>query len=138
MRILNLLSILVIFGLTLSTSAQNNPQIRACNQTGGEFKAAKTENDEVGLCKYGQAYIGTIDLLNYRDNQQGAQSLQTYIDGIQSCEPYGQMKTITILQSLSIDVCSFDDGSMIEAETLRTGRHDPRNAQLNRALEIRF
>lgn len=138
MKSLNLFSVLAVIILSLSAHAQSNPQIRVCNQTGGQFNVATTENDQIGLCKYDGAYVGTIDLLNYHNNIKQVQSLQTYIDGIQSCEPYGQMKTIKILQGVSINVCIFDDGSMIDADTLTKGRHDCGNNKLNKALEINF
>lgn len=137
MKSLNCLSLLAVITLSLSVLAQNNPQIRVCHQTGGIFHVADAEGDQIGLCQYDSSIIGTIDLLNYRDNIQGVQSLQTYLDGIQSCEPYGQTKTIQLINNgPRVIICDFTDGSMIDAETLKTGRHDPKNAKLNTALEL--
>lgn len=136
MKCLNLLSLFAAITLSLTAVAQNNPQIRQCHITGGEFLVAQTENDQIGLCKYDSALIGTIDLLTYEDNLNPVQSLQTYIDGIQSCEPYAQTKTIQILDGTSIDVCVFFDGSTIDSNTLKLGRHAPENTKLNKALDL--
>ena len=138
MKNLNLFSILAIFTLSVSVNAQSNPQIRVCNLTGGAFNVAATENDQVGLCKFDLAYVGTIDLLNFHDRIQAVQSIQTYIDGIQSCEPYGQMKIVTLLAGASVSVCVFNDGTMIEADTLKKGRYDSSNVKLNKALGLHF
>lgn len=145
MKFLSRLSLFSVITLTLFLASTSkafvpNPQIRACHQTGGDFIVAKTENftpsDQVGFCKYDSALIASLDLLAFQDNMRPVQSLQTYIDGIQVCEPYGQTTSFDILQGPRIGVCQFADGSLIEFETLKLGRDALENSKLNKALGL--
>jgi putative hemolysin len=126
---------LVISILSSISTAQNNPQIRICRQLGGEFVAANTDTDQIGLCRFGQAYIGSIDLVRFVD-KSSPDSIETYTNNIQSCEPYAQTKQVQILQGPCLNVCVFSDGSIIESQTLSNGRQNFNNAKLNKALNL--
>lgn len=137
MKSLNLLSACVLSCLPFTTQAQVNPQIRVCNYTEGQFLVANSEQDQFGFCKYGESIIGTIDLLNYQEKRFPIQALQTYFDGIRSCEPYGQTVLLDIpfdRSSAKLSVCAFADGSKIGSETLKAGHNAPENKKLNDAL----
>jgi hypothetical protein len=116
--------------------AQSNPQIRVCHQLGGVFVAVNSGSDQIGLCKFGSAYIGTIDLIHFVDKSITAQSIETYTNSIKSCEPYAESAQVQVLQGPILNVCLFSDGSIIESRTLSTGRENLNNAKLNKALNL--
>ncbi|MFZ3229367.1 MAG: hypothetical protein WA160_04115 [Pseudobdellovibrio sp.] len=140
MKNLNLVGLFTVGLITFSTfstqALQTNPQIRICNQFEGEFLVAQNGDDQVGLCKLDSAIIGSLDLLSLSDaiSSNYAQSIQIYEADIRSCEPYGQIITIQLLQSYPLDVCFFNDGSMIEINTLKSGIHSTKNIKLNKVL----
>jgi len=136
MKSLITLSAFVLTVFSKFVMAQSNPQIRFCHQSAGVFIVADTENDQVGLCRFSSAVIGALDLLNYQTTKTPVQSLHSYVDGIQSCEPYGENITITIVQGHTLQVCRFSDGSMIDMLTLLAGREASQNAALNKALKL--
>ena len=95
-------------------AAPNNPQIRNCQNLQGEFLVAQNNQDQVGLCKFDSAYVGSIDLLQFKDSGVSVESIQAYRDHARSCEPYGQLKKIQILnQSEQLEFCFFQDGSLM-------------------------
>jgi hypothetical protein len=136
MKSLITLSAFVLTVFSKFAMAQTNPQIRFCHQSEGTFIVANTENDQVGLCRFSSATIGALDLLDYQTKKTPVQSLRSYIDGIQLCEPYGENVTITIVQGPTLQVCRFGDGSMIDMQTLLAGREASQNAALNKALKL--
>lgn len=120
-------------------SAQPNPQIRICNQFEGTFITAQLGTDQVGLCQINQSIIGSLDLLYFKSEEQKniTQSIQTYMDGIQACEPYGSTTVVEVIQGgPSIEVCLFNDRSMIESNTLKKGSSNLENANLNKILGL--
>lgn len=136
----NLVIVCIFSALCFSGTAfavQSNPQIRICQSLHGEFLAAQNNEDQVGLCKFDSAYVGTIDLLQFKDAGVNVESIQTYRDGAKSCEPYGQLKTIEILnQGEQLQVCFFQDGSMLLNKTLEAGLRSSANQRLNQALGL--
>ncbi len=125
----------IIFSLN-AFSIQKNPQIRLCNNLEGQFLVANTANDQVGLCQLGSAIIGAKDLVLFKDESTMAQSIQAYADDARSCAPYGQLQTIQVLEGAVLEVCSFEDGSVILNTTLEAGKASAFNQKLNQALEL--
>lgn len=126
----------ICFFSLISYSAQNNPQIRECNLQNGQFVVAQTEHDQVGICKLGGAIIGALDLFIHNSKQGIPDSLNMYLNGNFSCDPFGSTTTITTLSHLNLQVCFFDDGSFIGLKTLSEGIHSPFNRKLNKALGL--
>lgn len=134
---------LIFIGLT-PLHAQQNPQIRHCHALNGEFFVADSDADQFGFCKFGQAIIGTVDLLRYlddgsedgTDNRADVLSIQAFTNNVQACEPYGQLLQIKKPQGASLSVCQFTDGSLIEINTLLLGRHSEKNCKLSEALGL--
>ena len=124
----------LIFISALAAYATNNPQIRACNVTGGQFFSVFTEEqDQLGLCRYGEALIGSIDILN--KDETVTLSIENYRAGIRDCETFN----LTLLKTFNgeyILACRYNDGSVIDIETLKTGYTNERNDLLNKALGL--
>ncbi len=118
-------------------AAPNNPQIRICQSLHGEFLAAQNNEDQVGLCRFDSAYVGTIDLLQFKDAGTNVESIQAYRDHAKSCEPYGQLKSVKVLnQNELLEICAFQDGSLMLNKTLEAGIRAAVNQRLNQALGL--
>lgn len=127
----------LIFALASTTNATKNPQIRACVTSGGQFFSVYTEeDDQLGLCQYGDALIGSIDILN-KDvaEDETPLSIENYRAGIHDCETFN-LTTLTTFNGKLISACRYNDGSVIDLQTLYTGYNNERNFQLNKALNI--
>lgn len=134
---------LVFLGLS-NASAQRNPQIRHCLILNGEFFVADTDSDQFGFCQFGEAIIGTIDLLRYlddgsedgTDNRLDVLSIQAFANNVKNCEPYGNQIEVKKPQAEKLMMCQFTDGSMIESKTLLLGRYSNSNWKLAEALGL--
>lgn len=120
---------------SVSAFALRNPQIRACLIAQGDFMIVNTSYDQIGLCKVGPSYVGAIDLLNKDAQIEVPFSLYSYKKGFQSCADRN-LVTLTMLDGQKLDVCYYSDGTLIDLETLTTGKNDPRNQLLNTALGL--
>ena len=127
---------LLIFSVSHVHAVQKNPQIRRCHILKGEFFVANTESDQFGFCQFGEAIIGTIDLLRFSDNGNDVLSIQAYINNVQDCEPYGQLIDVKKPNGPTLVMCSFTDGSLIENQTLSLGQSSEKNRHLNEALGL--
>lgn len=130
------ISALYLFLLGLSTplvSQAQNPQIQICNQLNGQYFVANSENDQLGFCRFGQAFIGTLDLLDTHKSK----ALENYINSSTSCSENGTEETLTTPEGDSVDVCHFKGNSFIGLQTLENGKSDESNQQLNSALKIK-
>jgi putative hemolysin len=112
----------------------SNPQIRNCHISGGRFIVVNTSNDQVGLCKLGSGIIGALDIVLLRADEPTPQSIESYKAGVQTCA--GALQTVTSLENNSYNICFFNDGSAMEAVTLKSGINAPQNEKLNRALNL--
>lgn len=123
--------------LLTSTSAFafRNPQMRACLLAQGSFMIINTPNDQIGLCKIGLSYVGAIDLLNKDAQIEVPFSLYNYKRGLQVCADRNLL-TLTMFDGQKLDVCYYSDGSLIDLETLNSGKNDPRNQLLNTAVGL--
>ncbi len=120
---------------TQITLAFQNPLIRDCRLAGGLFTEVKTHNDQVGLCEFGQSYIGALDVLEYTHQINVSQSIRHYKNNITSCA--GQVLVAQVLNTkINITVCQYPDGSFIDLKTLTNGSSDPNHAQLNQFLGL--
>jgi len=125
---------LLLLGLaTPLTSHALNPQIQVCNQLNGQYFVANSENDQLGFCRFGQAFIGTLDLLNSNKSK----ALQNYVNGTMSCSENGTAETLMTPEGDSVEVCHFQGNSFIGLKTLENGKSDETNQQLNTALKIK-
>ena len=134
---------LIVFGIS-NAYAQRNPQIRHCQTLNGEFFVADAESDQFGFCQFGEAVIGTIDLLRYlddgsedgTDNRFDVLSIQAFAKNVHDCEPYGQLISVKKPQGATLIMCQFSDGSLIENKTLMNGRYSNKNWKLSEALGL--
>ncbi|MGZ3725000.1 MAG: hypothetical protein ACXWQQ_04340 [Pseudobdellovibrio sp.] len=125
--------VFIILSASLTSFAVGNPQIRACVASGGEFMTVNTDDDQLGMCRYSQALIGAIDILNKDEPSSTPLSIENYRDGVVDCDAFNVM-TVKTFSGAVIQVCRFDDGSMMDIQTLSRGRYDYRNRLLNQAL----
>lgn len=133
MKILALISILFLTN-PLSLAAKN-PQIRACYAAGGEFLVVNSVDDQIGLCRFGPSLVGSIDILNKDARIEVPLSLHNYKKGVQLC--MGQNRTkLTTFEGEEISVCQYYDGSIIDIETLASGKVSDRNPELNSVLGL--
>ena len=129
-------SALYLLLLSLSiplTSHALNPQIQICNQLNGQYFVANSENDQLGFCRFGQAFIGTLDLLDLHKSK----AFENYINETTSCSTNGTEETLTTPEGDSIEVCHFKSNSFIGLKTLENGKSNESNQQLNTALRIK-
>ena len=127
---------LLIFSVSNVQALQKNPQILRCHALNGEFFVANTESDQFGFCSFGEAIIGTIDLLRYADNVNDVLSIEAYINNVKDCEPFGQLIDVKKPNGPTLVMCSFTDGSLIENQTLSLGQTSEKNKKLNQALGL--
>ena len=130
---------LALFSIVLLTAtislATQNPQIRACRIAGGEFMVVNSAKDQLGLCKFGLSLVGSIDILNKDARIEVPLSLFNYKKGMQVCASQNMAKVATF-EGEEISVCQYYDGSIIDIETLASGKDSNRNALLNNVLGL--
>lgn len=125
-------SISLIF-VSLLVSAHPNPQYRVCNERGGEFVVVYVPFDQVGLCKIGASYVGSLDSMNYFYESKLDLSISNYKDGVVSCPDYFQ--TVS-LEGVSVELCRYEDGSMMDYQSVMNSKYSPSNSALNIFLQI--
>ena len=131
----NLALLATILLTTTATYAVRNPQIRACFAAGGEFLVVNAYEDQIGLCKFGLTLVGSIDILNKDARIEVPLSLHNYKKGVQVCGSQNQT-TFTTFEGEEISVCQYYDGSVIDIETLASGKNSGRNPELNSVLDL--
>jgi hypothetical protein len=126
---------LVVTVLSTLSFASNNPLMRVCRVSGGEFIGISIEQDEIPFCRYGQAMMGSEALLRAQDAELSlayqSYALQAAV-GAPTCELAGAIGHEANGQTL----CEFRDGTWIELKTLSRGRRAPENESLENALNV--
>jgi hypothetical protein len=134
MKNLGLFMLLALAGLT--ASAASNPQMRACRVVNGQFFVIDTGLDQLGLCRIGYSVIGAIDLLNKDASIEDMPfSVYEYSRGTTTCEA-DHIATFPSPGGSALKVCYYDDGSLIDLQTLNRGKSHPHNWYLNKALGL--
>lgn len=125
----------VVFSFFAATTAaaHPNPQFRVCNERGGEFVVADNTFDQIGLCKVGNSYIGTIDLMNFFYENKSNLSVSQYSAGVISCPT---LVTSTSLEGATIQLCVYEDNSVLDFQTVMNSKYSFENAALNLFLGI--
>lgn len=118
-----------------SSFATRNPQIRACVSVGGQFFVVDAEYDEVGICRIDNSLVGAIDILNRDSGIEVPLSLFNYKKGVQSCSSQN-LTTLYTFEGEPIYVCQYSDGSILDVETLTSGKNSARNQELNKVLGL--
>lgn len=121
--------------VSLSSFAYKNPQMRACYAVGGEFIVVNAPEDQIGLCKLGLSLVGAIDILNKDAQIEVPFSLSSYKRGFQACASRN-LRIFKTFEGEEIQVCHYSDGSVIDIETLASGKDSERNIELNRVLGL--
>lgn len=136
-------SIYFIFSFFLATlfsfsSRANtaNPQIRLCHQQSGVYFVAHNESDEFGFCQFGQAVVGTLELMAFITENQKVQAIENYQNTIPACSPSGQIENLIVDVNNTFQVCHYSDQSRIGLQTLIKGRFDQQNKKLNQVLGL--
>lgn len=124
-------------GTSLAPLGLSNAQMRACRISGGQFLVGETTDDQIGLCQLGVSLVGAIDILNKNARIEIPLSLHNYKRGVRECVEQN-LARIYIDQNRTVDVCLYSDGTLIDLDTLRSGKENPRNFRLNRALGLAF
>lgn len=114
-------------------SAHPNPQYRVCTERGGEFVVVHVPFDQIGLCKIGASYVGSIDSMNYFYENKLDLSIANYKSGVVSCPEYFQTLS---LEGGSVELCRYEDGSMMDYVSVMSSKHSPSNSALNVFLEL--
>jgi hypothetical protein len=118
-----------------SSFATRNPQIRACVTVGGQFFVVNSAFDEIGLCRIDASLVGAIDILNRDSGIEVPLSLYNYKKGVKSCSTQN-LTTLYTFEGEPIYVCLYSDGSILDVETLTTGKDSPRNQELNKVIGL--
>lgn len=144
-RALAIFCVLFLMVLTISSFGSSNPMIRACTLTNAEVqilklrKSASDFEDEFVFCKY--TAVSKLDGLSMHLSLQGqhTEAVSAYFlsseSNINAClDNSGEIVLASTLDGNSIQICRFDDNSMIGNSTLSIGNNDPKNQKLNKAL----
>lgn len=117
----------------------SNPLIRICNTTGGIFHEVETSDDHLGLCKYGSALIDSLSVLEVTSNDNKSAAIEAFENTTSAncSEASGSTLEAQDLEGQSVDLCVFEDGSVIGSKTLEAGSTSPENAGLLKALQTR-
>ena len=121
------------FFTVTTASAHPNPQFRVCNEHGGEFVVADIVSDQIGLCKVGNSYVGTIDLMNFFYENKSNLSISNYSAAITSCPTFVNS---TSLEGATIQLCIYEDNSVLDFQTVMNSKYSFENAALNFFLSI--
>ncbi len=132
----------VLFCFSTQIFAFSNPQIRLCRVTGGQFWSLDIDYpspDNMGFCRYGQAMIDTISLIEHREYALGTKAMVAYyitkISPFASCDEAGGILTAGYdSEGQRTQLCSFSDNSHVKSSTLLKGWSHPSNKALNKAL----
>lgn len=128
-----------LFVLFFSLSAfAENPLMRACDLTDGEFHAVELENDQFGFCIYGSAMMDSFTILDQIFHSSKTLAAEAFEDGLSCEEANGYEVVGTDLEGLNFEICRFSDGSMIESETLQAGPQSVANTGLVKALQTKI
>jgi hypothetical protein len=117
-------------------AANNNPLMRTCRREQGLFWIVYAPNQELPLCFFGEAAIGAEALNGYKNGGGDVMAVTVYKKTISAtCEQVG---AVTIAgqdsKKANFEVCQFQDGTLIEKQTLLRGQGAAQNAALNRSL----
>ena len=118
-----------------SSFATRNPQIRACVTVGGQFLVVNSEFDQIGLCRIDSSLVGAIDILNSDSGIEVPLSLYNYKKGVKSCASQN-LATLYTFENEALYVCQYSDGSILDVETLTSGKDSARNQELNKVLGL--
>jgi putative hemolysin len=127
-----------------NSNGMRNPQIRICVTNGGTFSTVDTNNDQLPLCSFGDATIGTQALMDTLwENRSNVAAVRAYKNTPNSdssaCENNGGeaiLKTNENGDKVDTGLCGWTDGSVIEAATLSRGNTDESNKQLSKLLGL--
>lgn len=128
--------IVLVMAVFMSRSllAHPNPQYRVCWENGAEFVIAQVGFDQIGLCKAGESYIGAIDAMNYLWEGVKPTSIDLYTSTTSHDCFYPQ--SVQTLEGANIDLCLFNDGSVMDYKTLNSGHLSLENSALNQFLGL--
>ncbi len=132
---------ILTFSLFLATAAfAQNPQIRICRVTEGEFQAVDIPGDQIGLCHYQNSFIDAVSILTVTSGENQSLAIQALFgSNTDSCEAAGaQTVAGQDLEGNQFQLCLFQDQSLIELNTLITTATGASNAGLVKAIQTRF
>lgn len=133
------LSLTMLF--SVSSSAINNPWLRACSIEAGQFWVLTDgSNDELAMCFFDGAAIGAEALFKFKTKSGVSQSIQAYKQRKPAtngggCESFNADAVDAVDSNQQMfSVCRFPDGSLIEENTLELGPNSGDTEALDRAL----
>lgn len=129
----------------LGTSVTHqSPAFRNCRISGGQAWAlAGSGADGIEFCSFGSGMIGADSLYAFTVLSTNNKAVREYLknssvyngNAANYCAAAGGLlKNMTDESNTSYSICSFRDGSAIEANTLAQGVNSIRNAELTYAL----
>lgn len=121
--------------VSIQSMAQSTAPVRACRFSGGQFFIGETDLGPVGICKFANSFVGSLDILNKNARIEVPLSLHNYRKGVRRCVDQN-LADLYLNETDSIEICQYSDGSFIDLDTLSTGKEHMRNTKLNRALGI--
>lgn len=126
----------IVLCLLASTSwSASNPLIRNCNLAGGEFTVVELHDDQWGLCKFDNSYVGALDVMFF--NTQTAEPIAFLEYAEEHTDCHGTLTTATVLNTtIQIELCRYNDDSFIDTTTLNKGVQSTDNAVFNKYLGL--
>ena len=127
---------MIVLCLLASTSwSASNPLIRNCNLAGGEFTVVALRDDQWGLCKFDNAFVGAFDVMQFNTKEGYPTSFSEYSAEVTECSG-----RVEVAQVIGTDkkflVCQYQDSSIIDLNTLSLGVNAAENFQLNKYLGL--
>jgi hypothetical protein len=121
------------FFTTTTALTHPNPQYRVCTERGGEFVVAQIPLNQIGLCKIGKSYVGTIDLMNFFYENKNDLSILNYSSANTACP---ETVTATTLEQVTVQLCFFADGSTMDYRSVMNSKFSIENLALNQFLGL--
>lgn len=133
---MKILAALVMLSSTIAFANNNNPMMRVCRLSEGQFWIVQNVADgkDIPLCVLGSAAIGAETLMQYSFKNSVPHAVNYYKRGGQTCVGTTRLEAKDS-EGQSWRLCRFADGSIIERTTLEAGVGAPENAALNQALQ---
>lgn len=131
-----LVSFLMCSLVVSAAQAIEMPWARVCRAEGGHIWILNLDQqDQPSLCVFGAAAIGSEALFIFKTGNPAPQAFAVYQSGARDCSSQGgNLATYQDTDGNSKTLCTFQDGSLIENETLKRGFGSSANQGLDASI----
>lgn len=146
MKALSVLALMFLVSVVSHAQAPryNNPLQRVCRVNNGLFWAVSVSEpklDQLPFCQFGEAYMGSLDLMNLLWENTSSQAVENYLANVsgEACDmdPISAQKILGHIDQQEFAFCLFSDNSIIGYDTFKRGPKASENQALNAVLRSR-